>query len=254
VSAPAGVSVIVITFNEEENIEECLQSVQWAAEIIVVDSCSADRTVEIAKRFTDQVWTTEWKGYGEAKAYGLARATREWVLWLDADERVTPELAGEIRRIVAQRSAEAGWEVARRAYFIGKWIRHCGWYPGYVVRLFRKEAAQFSTPHVHERVELTGATGRLKNDLLHYTDETIFHYLAKFDRYTTLAAQDLGERRRTTSWYDLLIRPPFMFVKMFFLKKGFLDGMHGFVLSLLSSAYVFMKYAKAWELGKSTTT
>jgi len=246
-SAAAAVSVIVITFNEEENIAACLESVKWADEIIVVDARSADATVEIAKRFTGKVYSTEWKGYGGAKAFGLGHATHEWVFWLDADERVTAALAEEIAGIVGRPSQEAGWEVARRAYFIGKWIRHCGWYPGYVVRLFRRESARFSQPHVHERVEITGGTGRLANDLLHYTDETIFHYLAKFDRYTTLAAKDLLERQRTTTWYDLLVRPPFMFVKMFVIKKGFLDGMHGFVLSLLSSAYVFMKYAKAWE-------
>jgi len=252
-SGPVAVSVIVITFNEEENIEACLDSVKWAGEIIVVDSLSTDSTVEIAKRFTEKVYSTEWQGYGGAKAYGLERATHEWVLWLDADERVTPALADELAGILTRPSPEAGWEVARRAYFIGTWIRHCGWYPGYVVRLFRKGAARFSQPHVHERVELTGGTGRLTNDLLHYTDETIFHYLAKFDRYTTLAAKDLLERRRTTSWYDLLVRPPFMFVKMFVFKRGFLDGMHGFVLSLLSSAYVFMKYAKAWEMERRTS-
>ncbi len=247
-SAASDLSVIVITFNEEENIAACLESVSWAAEIIVVDALSTDRTAEIARKKTPYVHSVEWKGYSEAKAYGLERAKGNWVLWLDADERVTPELATEIREIVASPELRMqGYEVARRAYFLGRWIRHCGWYPGYVTRLFRRNAARFSASTVHERVELEGETGRLKGDLLHFTDETLYHYFAKFNRYTTLAAGDLAAKGRTSSWYDLLVRPPFVFIKMYILRLGFLDGMHGFVLSVLSSAYVFTKYAKAGE-------
>jgi glycosyltransferase involved in cell wall biosynthesis len=245
-------SVIVITRNEERNITECLESVSWANEIIVVDSQSNDQTVELARRFTQKVFVAEWKGYGEAKNFALMHVTNEWVLWLDADERVPFELAQEIQHILSHPVNEyAGYEIARRAFFLGRWIRHCGWYPGYVMRLFKKSSGTFSTSRVHEGVRIDGTIGRLKNDLLHYTDTTLFHYFEKFNRYTSLAADDVWQVRRTFSLYDVLVRPPFLFFKMYVLRLGLLDGMHGFILSLLSAAYVFVKYAKVWERSKA---
>lgn len=241
-------SVIVITRNEGRNIGECLKSVEWADQIVVVDSGSTDRTVELARQFTPHVFQHSWLGYGEAKNFALDHCTCDWVLWLDADERVTPELAEEICSIITRRGKQAGYEVARRAYFIGKWIRHCGWYPGYVTRLFRRTGAHFSTARVHEGLLINGSIGRLQHDLLHFTDKNLFHYFKKFNRYTSLAAEDLAESERPFSLWDLLVRPAFLFFKMYFLRRGFLDGMHGFVLSLLSAAYVFVKYAKTWEL------
>ncbi len=246
-------SVIIITRNEERNIVDCLRSVAWAGEIVVVDSQSNDRTAEFAKQFTQKLFVTEWLGYGAAKNFALLKSTNEWVFWLDADERPTPELSREIQEALRKNSIPCnGFEVARRAYFLGKWIRHCGWYPGYVVRLFRKSSARFDGSRVHEKLECRGAVGRLRNDLLHYTDETLFHYLSKFNRYTSLAAEDLVTAGKKFSLYDLLVRPPYLFFKMYVLRFGFLDGMHGLVLCLLSSAYVFTKYAKLWELTKST--
>ncbi|MBI4546851.1 MAG: glycosyltransferase family 2 protein [Ignavibacteriae bacterium] len=248
-------SVIVITFNEERNIVECLQSVSWADEIIVVDANSTDRTVELAKQFTPRVYVKEWLGFAAAKNFALEQAANEWVLWLDADERATPELAGEIQHIIQNSSIiHKAFQVARRAYFLGKWIKHCGWYPGYVVRLFRRESARFNDSRVHEKLEIDGSVGRLKHDLIHYTDHNLFHYFSKFNRYTSLAAQDLWEAGKEFSLYDVLIRPLFLFFKMYILRRGFLDGMHGLILSLLSSAYVFTKYAKLWELQRSSET
>lgn len=247
----ATLSVIVITHNEERNIVECLQSVSWANEIIVVDSQSNDRTVELARKFTEKIFVTEWLGFGAAKNFALQQAINDWVLWADADERVTPELAKEIQEVI--RHVEIpyhGYEVARRAYFLGKWIKHCGWYPGYVVRLFRRTAARFSTIRVHEKLQVNGTIGRLKHELLHYTDENLFHYFSKFNRYTSLAAQDLADAGKRFSMYDLLFRPPFLFLKTYILRLGFLDGIHGLILCLLSSTYVLTKYAKLWELGK----
>ena len=241
-------SVITITLNEESNIAACLESASWADELIIVDAESNDRTVEIAKAYTQNIHRRKWEGYAAAKAFALGKATHEWVLWLDADERITPELADEIRCIIAATpTLHDGYEVARRAYFLGKWMKHCGWYPGYVIRLFRKSAVKFSTSSVHERVECTGSVGRLSNDILHYTDENLFHYYAKLNRYTSLAAKDLDVSGRTFRLYDLLVRPPFLFLKMYIVRRGFLDGMHGLILSLLSSAYVFTKYAKLWD-------
>lgn len=246
---PEKLSVIVITSNEERNIAGCLGTVSWADEIVVVDSTSSDRTAELAREFTDRVFVTEWMGYAAAKDYAVRQTRNEWVLWLDADERVPAELASEIRALLASPQPDpAGYEVARRAYFLGRWIRHCGWYPGYVVRLFQKSRARFSDSQVHERLVVDGPVGRLHHDLDHYTDETLHHYFGKFNRYTTLAAEDAVESGRRFSLTDVLFRPPFLFFKMYVLRLGFLDGVHGLILSLLSAAYVFSKYAKIWDL------
>ena len=244
----ATLSVIVITRNEEHNISACLDSVRWADELIVVDAQSTDRTVEIAREYTPHVHVKPWLGYSEAKELALSAAAGEWVLWVDADERVTPKLAEEIREAVRldDRSV-AGYSVPRRAYFLGKWIRHCGWYPARVVRLFRKGSGTFSDALVHERLDLNGPVGRLHHDLLHFTDENLDHYFMKFNRYTSLAAEELFAKRRSFWLLDLLIRPPAFFFKMYVLRLGFLDGIQGLILSVLSSCYVFAKYAKLWE-------
>lgn len=241
-------SVIIITRNEEKNIADCLGSVAWASEIIVVDSRSSDRTVEIARAFGANVFALDRPGYSAAKNLGLEKATQLWILWLDADERVTPELMEDIRGVCCTAvSPHGGYEMARRAYFLGRWIKHCGWYPGYIVRLFKREGARFNESSVHEKLLFSGTTGRLPHDLLHYTDNNLYHYFSKFNNYTSLAANDLHAQGREFRIYDQLVRPLFIFFKMYILKRGFLDGMHGLILSALSSAYVFMKYAKLWE-------
>jgi glycosyltransferase involved in cell wall biosynthesis len=244
----ATLTVVVLTLNEEANIAACLEGVRWADEVMVLDSGSTDRTVEIARRFTPHVLAVEWKGYGATRNIALDRATGDWVLWLDADERVTGDLGREIRETLQRGpGSPAAYDVARRAYFLGKWIRHCGWYPGRVTRLFRRGSARFNDARVHEQLVVEGPVGSLRNDLLHYTDPDLEHYFRKFNRYTTLAAEELqAAGRRATAW-DLTVRPLFAFLKMYVLRLGVLDGMHGFILCTLSSAYVFTKYAKLWE-------
>jgi len=245
----AKLTVITLTRDEERNIADCLASAAWADEIIVIDSGSTDATVAIARRFTQNVFVLPWRGYGAARNAALERARSPWVLWLDADERVTPELGAEIREILAHDHPDiAGYEVARRAYFCGKWIRHGGWYPSRVVRLFRKDAASFSETRVHERLEITGRIARARHDLLHYTDPDLQHYFAKFNVYTSLAAHDMFDGGKRFALPDLVVRPAFQFVKMYLLRGGFLDGVHGYVLAAASAAYVFAKYAKLWEL------
>jgi glycosyltransferase involved in cell wall biosynthesis len=244
-------SVIVITHNEEKNIEACLQSVVWAREIIVVDSQSTDRTLELAKKYTGKIFVREWMGYAGSKNFALQQCTSGWILWLDADERVTPELASEIQlKVNTNDQKYSAYEFARRAYFLGKWIKHSGWYPGYVTRLFRREKVKFDDSAVHEKVVIEGEINRLNYDLLHFTDETLYHYLNKFNRYTTLAVEDMQRAGKIFSLYDILIRPSFLFLKMYIFRRGFLDGMHGFVLALLSASYVFVKYAKLDESQK----
>ncbi len=243
-------SVIVIAHNEEHNIAACLESVAWADDLVVVDAQSTDRTREMAANCGAKVFERAWDGYASAKRFALEQTAHPWVLWLDADERVTPELAAELQALIAGNPREAGYDVARRAYFLGRWIRHCGWYPGYVLRLFRKECVQFHDQRVHEYASVNGPVGRLRSDLLHYTDDTLYHYLKKFNRYTSLAAEDRDGGNRQVHRRDVVLRPPFAFLRMYILRGGFLDGRHGLVLSLLSSAYVFAKYAKWWELSR----
>lgn len=244
----AVISALIIAKNEEANIRECLESIRWIKDIVVVDAGSVDKTVAVARKVTRKVYVKRWKGFGPARNFALSKCTGEWVLWIDADERVTPKLAEEIQRVVDRNDPSVhGYSVPRRAYFLGKWIRHCGWYPGRTVRLFRRASGSFSHHQVHERLIVSGNEAKLQSDLLHFTDPSLFHYFEKFNRYTSLAVDELGERVNRPGISDLFGRPVWTFVRMYFLRRGFLDGMHGFVLCLNSSFYVFTKYAKRWE-------
>jgi glycosyltransferase involved in cell wall biosynthesis len=242
------ISAIVITLNEENNIAACLESLRWVDEIVVMDSGSRDKTQEIARTFTPMVFETGWQGYGETKNLAMSKASGDWILCVDADERVTPQLARDIRnRLKVDGGRFAGYEMARLAFILNRPLRHGGWYPGYVIRLFKREAGRFSVLAVHEGVVLEGSQSRLKGDLLHDTDPTLDHYLEKMNRYTTLAADELCKKGKRTGLFDLLIRPQGTFFKMFFLKVGFRDGVPGFLVALLSAFHVFTKYAKLWE-------
>ena len=248
-----GLSVITLTLNEEANIASCLESVTWADELLVADSGSVDKTVAIAKSHNAKVIPVAWDGYGRTKNQVLLQARGDWVLWLDADERVTPELASEINEIVHSPSVEfAGYSVARRAFFLGRWIRHCGWYRSTVIRLFRRDKGRFSEHLVHEKLILEGPVGRLKSDLIHLTDPNLDHYFKKFNRYTSLSAEEMHRDGKRFSLFDLLVRPLFTFFRMYILRRGFQDGLEGFILCVASSAHVFAKYAKLWEQEKKS--
>jgi glycosyltransferase involved in cell wall biosynthesis len=244
-------SVIVLTRNEEKNISECLNSIRSADDIIVVDAQSKDQTVKIAHKFTPSVFIKPWMGFAEAKTFATTQTKYDWVFWLDADERVTPELSQELERLLLEGPKYNGYTVARRAYFLGRWIRHSGWYPGRVPRLFNKKYARFNSAAVHEGLEIDGPVGTLKNDLLHYTDPNLYHYITKLNRYTSLAAEELVQKNKKFHLSDVVIHPPWMFFKMYVIKKGFMDGIQGLLLALLSSLYVFTKYAKLWDLSQN---
>ncbi len=241
-------SVIIIARNEAQRIEACLRSAQFAEEIVLVDSGSTDGTVAIARKYTDRVLETEWRGYAATRQLALEHATQEWVLWLDADESVPPALRDEIGAALAA-GLHAGYHIARKTLFLGHWIRHCGWYPGYVLRLFRRDAdPRFTNEEVHESLRIRGTTGHLKQPMIHDTDPTLHHYLSKFNSFTSLGARQLylsGRRFRLT---DLVFRPMLTLLKMYVLKRGFLDGLPGLILCGLSACYVFTKYAKLWHL------
>jgi len=244
-----GISAVVITLNEEVNIERCLGGLAFADEIIVVDSLSSDRTVELARKFTDRIEERQFTGYSDQKSYALSLATNDWVLIVDADEAVTGELAKEI--VSAVESGECdGYRMPRLSYFLGRPMRRCGWYPDYQLRLARKERARFPHRLVHETLEVDGKCGTLKSHLVHYSYRNMDDYLRKMAAYSRAGARQRlleGGRFRLT---DLLFRPGFAFFKKYVLQAGFAAGLRGFVLSGLSAYSVFLRYAIVWDLSK----
>jgi glycosyltransferase involved in cell wall biosynthesis len=242
-------TVTVITRNESANIDAALASVAWADEIVVVDSESTDDTAAIARRHTDRVEARAWAGYSAQKNYAASRASHDWILSLDADERVTPELAAEIVSILATEPPHRGYRVPRISHYLGRWIRGTDWYPDYQLRLYDRRAGEWNGRRVHESVELKdSAPGRLARDLEHYPYRDIGHHLATIDRYTTLAAEQMGAEGRTPSLAGVALHPPLAFLRNYILRGGFRNGGAGFIVSVLNSYYVFLKLAKAWEL------
>jgi len=244
-------SVIIITYNEEENIKYCLESVQWSDEIVIVDSFSSDKTVEIAREFTPEVFQNKWTNFSQQKNLALGKATSEWVLNIDADERVTPELKEEILTIInSQFPSFNGYYIPRRNHYLGKWIRHCGWYPDYKLRLFRRGKGKFNERMVHESVVVEGRKGHLKSSLDHYSYKNLSDHLSRIDKFTSLAAEEMFTDGKRARVFDILFCPLAKFVKMYLIKRGYLDGIYGFIVSIIGSFYVFMKYLKLWELSR----
>ncbi len=241
-------SVTIITLNEERNLRECLESVRFADEIIVVDSGSRDLTLSIAKEFKAQVFQETWKGFAGQKNSAQDKALGPWILNIDADERVTEELRLEIQKVL-QEDSQAGFRMPRKNFFCGQWIRHGGWYPNYQLRLYRKEAGKFAPREVHEQVKVEGPVGTLIAPLDHYTYRSISDYIKRMDRYSELSARQYLKERRQISWPEILLRSWFTFIQMWILKRGFLDGANGLVLAALYSQYTFIKYAKLKQLG-----
>ncbi len=243
------VSALVIAYNEEPNIRACLETLTWADEIVLVDSFSTDATEKIAREFTEKVYQHEFRGFGRLRNEALTHTSHEWVFSLDTDERATPEVRDEIRRVLKDEPDADAYFVPRRNYFLGRWIRHSGWYPDYrQPQLFRKGRMRYREDLVHEGFELDGRTGYLKEHVLQYPFRDIDHYLAKMDRYSDLMAQRLAQQGRRFRTHQLVTHPLFTFVKMYLARAGFLDAMPGLILSGLYAYYTFIKYAKLWEL------
>ena len=241
-------TVTVITRDEAANIAAALQSVSWADEIVVVDSGSTDETVAIAKQFATRVEVRDWPGYSAQKNRAASLASNDWILSIDADERVTPELATEIRTLLAAAPAFRGYRVPRVAWYLGRWIRSTDWYPDYQLRLYDRRAGQWNGRRVHESVDLQGTPGRLRHELQHYAYRDISHHLATIDRYTTLAAEQWLAEGRRTNGFELFVHPRLAFVRNYLLRGGIRDGEPGLLVSHLNSYYVFLKLAKLWEL------
>jgi glycosyltransferase involved in cell wall biosynthesis len=247
----ARLSVVVITLNEEERLRECLDSVAWADEVIVVDAESQDKTVAIAREVTERVFVRPWPGFAAQKNFGLAQANGEWILSLDADETVSAALRAEIEAILAGGGAAAGYAVPRRNVFWGRWVRHGGLYPDWQVRLFRRGEGRFVEHAVHESVSVTGGVARLGGHLEHRSYRDVADFLARADRYAALAAEEwLASGRPARPLLDLVVRPAGRFLAMYVARAGFLDGWRGFLLATLYAYYVFMRSVRVWERTK----
>lgn len=244
-------SVVIITFNEEANLGRTLASVAWADEVIVLDSGSTDRTREVAESHGAKFFVESWKGFAAQKNSALEKASGNWILSLDADEEVEPVLADEIRSVIAGASSASGYFIPRKNFFMGRWMKHGGFYPDRKLRLFRRETARFEDRLVHEDAQIEGPTGVLKGHLLHRAYPTLSSYLEHMNRYSSLGAQmAVAKRSRGFSFIDIVIRPQLTFYYNYLLRGGFLDGREGFLLHLYHAGYVSWKYAKAWELSK----
>ena len=245
----ATLSVTVITLNEERHIRDCLASVSFADEIIVVDSGSTDRTVDICRELGARVIERDWPGYCAQKQFAHEQATGDLVLNLDADERLTDEAAHEIRQLLAAQPSEiAGWKLPRLSRYLGRWIRHGGWYPDRQLRLVRRIAGRWTGGAVHERIAVDGPVGLLQGGLLHYVYDNISDQLRTVEAFSAAAASDLPQRSTASLLLRMLVRPPIRFLEMYVWKQGWRDRLPGFIIASVSAYYVFLKYARRWEL------
>ncbi|MGC2108595.1 MAG: glycosyltransferase family 2 protein [Candidatus Korobacteraceae bacterium] len=244
-------SVVIITLNEEANLARTLPSVAWADEIVVVDSGSTDRTREIAESFRAKFFVEPWKGFAAQKNSALQKASGDWILSLDADEEVEPPLASEIQQTLSANPTVDGFRIPRKNFFLGRWIRHGGFYPDPKLRLFRRGAGSFEDRLVHEDIRVSGSTAKLKNHLLHHAYPTLDSYLEHMNRYSSLGAEMTAANRRVGfSLLNIFVRPRLTFFYNYVLRGGFLDGREGLLLHLYHANYVSWKYAKAWELSR----
>jgi Glycosyltransferases involved in cell wall biogenesis len=251
-------SVAIITMNEEANLARTLASVQFADEVVVLDSGSTDRTLEIARSFDAKVYFEPWKGFATQKNSAIEKCSGTWILSLDADEELTFELQQEIRRLLTHDPAADAYLIKRRNLFLNRWMRHGGYYPDPKLRLFRRHsanfapAARFTERPVHETIAFEGHLDTLRHDLVHHAYPTIESYIEHMDRYSTLGAQIVVSKGKTgRSWfgfyYNIVMIPFFTFLWNYIFRLGFLDGREGFLLHLYHSTYTSWKYSKAWQ-------
>ncbi len=242
-------TVTVITRNEAANIEGALESVKWADEILVVDSHSADETVALAERHSARIEIHDWGGYSAQRNLAAQIASHDWILALDADERVPPDLAAEIQGIMRTGTTAGGYRMPRVSYYLGRWIRGTDWYPDYQLRLYDRRVGRFNGKRVHESVELKdGRPGTLQHDLQHYPYRDISDHVTSIDHYTTLAADEWFAEGRRTNPLEVAVHPPAAFLRNYIVRGGFRDGTAGFLISILNWYYVFLKILKLWEL------
>ncbi len=242
------ISATIITFNEERNIARVIESLRCCDEILVLDSGSHDRTVEIATKHGARVVEASWHGYAAQKNIAAQLAAHDWILCLDADESLSEALEAEIWQIKKNGPRYDGYTVPRLAQYLGRWILHSGWHPDRKVRLFDRRKAKWIGEFVHESVKVEGTVGHLKSSLLHFTCNSLSEHLRSMDTYTTLAAQEIASREKRIEMSRLLLDPPWTFFRSYVVKLGFLDGVEGLAIAYMAALYNFVKYAKARDM------
>jgi len=239
------ISATIITLNEQASIARAIESLRCCDEVLVVDSGSSDRTMEIAAKLGARVVEAPWRGYAGQKNFAAGQASHDWILSMDADEALSEALEAEIWRIKKNGPRFDGYTMPRMARYLGRWIQHSGWYPDRKVRLYDRRKAQWIGEYVHESVRVDGTLGHLECNLLHYTYSSLSEQLRVIDRYTTLAAEELVARKHRVYWTDLVVDPFWTFTRTYFFQAGFLDGMEGLTIAFMAAFYTFLKYAKA---------
>ena len=243
-------SVTVVAKNEAADLGSALASVAWADEIVVVDSHSTDETVAIARQHTDRVVVHDWLGHIEQKNYAASLASHDWILSLDADERVTPALADEIRATLTADPRHAAFRIPRVTWHLGRWVRSTDWYPDYQTRLYDRRQARWTGRYVHEALTMDGSAGQLGGELQHYAYRDIADHLETINRYTTLAARQMLEDGRRAGFLQLAGHPPLAFLRNYLAHGGIRDGVPGFIISSMNAYYVFLKFAKLREMDR----
>jgi len=250
-----GISATVITFNEEQNIRDCLESIAWVDEIIVIDAFSTDTTVAICRQYTDNVLQRQWPGHVLQKQFALEQARGQWILSLDADERLSPEAAAEIRqKAVDGGSAADGFMFPRQSFYLGRWIRHGGWYPDRKLRLVRRGRGRWTGDDPHDKLVVEGTTEQCSGKIYHYVYRDIAQQLKTVDSFSRITAAQWRREGMPARVLPMVVKPPLKFLETYVWKRGFLDGMPGFIIAMISSYYVFLKYAKLWELQSAQNT
>ncbi len=259
-SSKQKLSVLIIAGNEEKNIKDCLESVKWADEIVLIDSESKDNTVEIAKQYTDKIFAKKWEGFAAQRKFGLDKVSHDWVLSIDADERVTEELRNEITELinilpsVVQKDENINLKpkfdsylIPRKNYFLGKHITTCNWYPDYQLRFFRKDKAAVTNRKVHEGYFVEGRRGKLKGELIHLTHQSIAGTINKINYYSTLEAEEKVNKKKVSA-LGIVLHPAAAFFNHFIVRKGFKDGVHGLMISIIHAMTNMLTYMKIWEM------
>lgn len=243
------ISATIIVRNEEENLPDVCESLAWADEIVIVDSDSTDGTVDIAKRYTDKVFNREFKGYQDKHEFADSMTTGDWIFWIDADERVTPELQRSIERLRSEdiEALADGYRIARRTFFQGRWIKHCGWYPDYQMRLYRKSKSYWDGVAPHQTARVDGRIETLEGELLHFTKRSLSEYHRVLDSYTSLAADAIARSGKHVGAVAIIGSSIAAFFRTYVLKQGFRDGIPGLIISVFAGYGVFLKHAKVWE-------
>jgi glycosyltransferase involved in cell wall biosynthesis len=249
----APISAVIITRNEEKNIRRTLSRLYWCDEIVIVDSYSTDDTVAICREFGCRIFFQTFRGYGPQKRYAVNLASNDWVLCLDADEVLSTELIGEMRAEFRSKPRHSGYALPMNLVFLGREFQHGKESGRYFLRLFRKSRGNFNMARVHERIELTGSVGKFNHSLRHYSYDTVAHWIAKMDRYTTLSAQEALKKGKRKSILQLAFALPYYFLRYYFLERNFLNGLEGFYWSVFNSYYHFTKYTKIIEAHAPTT-